>query len=876
MSDHPEKNGSGEQQPAQPRRGWEALMAGHELFLCFLLAVIVFAAYWPVLSHDFTNYDDPNYVTANADVQRGLTWARVSWAFCNPVVGNWHPLTMLSHMLDCQLFGLRPAGHHLTNLLLHMANTVLLFAVLRCLTGALWRSAFVAALFALHPLHVESVAWVAERKDVLSTLFWMLTLWAYARHAHESKAQNPKSWVWYGVSLVMFACGLMSKAMLVTLPFVMLLLDYWPLERFQRFTLWPLVREKLPFFLFSAISCLVTFWTQKKADSVASLDDFSLMMRIENALMAYTRYLGKTFWPSDLAVFYPHPGYWSVIDVMLAAVFVGGLCLVVLRFARRLPFLVTGWFWFLGTLIPVIGLVQVGSQSMSDRYTYIPLIGVFIIFVWSLAGVCANWRLPKAVIIVVAVFMLGVCANLTTRQLGYWHDSDTLFRHALAVTRNNHIAHYNLGTDLLGRGKVAEAVAQFKAALAIRLDDKVLSNLGVALVSQGRLDEAVAQYHAALRLNPNDASTLSNLGVTLVKQGKIEEAVAQFRAALRIKPDHVETLSNLGGALLILGRYDEAIASYEAALRIKPDFVEIRLNLASLLARAGRGEESIEQYRRLLERVPNDVGIHNALGGALAMEGKAGEAIEHFRAALRSKPDEAVTHDNLASALAMQGKLDEAIEHFKESLRLNPNRLNTRMNYGNALAKNGRLDEAIEQYTEALRLNPNHALAHEKLADAFKTQGRGTEAKKHYLASITAEPENAEAHYQLGIIFENEGVPSQAISHLREAIRLKPDSDKFLNSLAWILATDINPALRNGPEAVQTSERAARLTDFKNPSILDTLAAAYAETGHFAEAIQTAEKAIDLAITANNEKFAAEVRTRLKAYKSGQPHRERR
>ena len=542
-----------------------------------LLAVVVALVFCQTLRHEFVYYDDGQYIFTNPHVETGLTWNNAKWAFQVTYADNWHPLTWLSLMLDVELFGTNPAGTHLINVLLHTANTVLLFLLLQRLTGAQWRSAFVAALFGLHPLHVESVAWAAERKDVLSGLFFMLTLLMYARYVDQPKTQNPRPKFFYILALLFFVLGLMSKPMLVTLPFVLLLLDYWPLNRFaflnfnfQRSTLLYLVLEKLPFLVLSVASSAITFMAQKNA--LQPFDRIPVGIRIVNAMVSCVSYLRKMFWPVNLAIPYPYPSHWSFeLFWLSAAVFLVAIAFV-FWFGRRFPFLITGSFWYLGMLIPVIGLVQVGAQSMADRYTYLPLIGAFIMLVWGTGEILERWSLPKSLIWVVTLLILVACAVRTLHQLRYWQNSGTLFSHTIAVTKNNAIAYYNLGEYCASQGQTDEAMSDYLKAIQIRPGyDDALNNLGVALAENGKFDEAIARIQESIRSSPNKADAHYNLGNIFAMQHRLGEAVSAYTDALRLKPDYTEAHNNLANVLFIQGLVPEAIQQYQETLRLNPN-----------------------------------------------------------------------------------------------------------------------------------------------------------------------------------------------------------------------------------------------------------------------------------------------------------------
>ena len=615
-----EKGGAGPSTPGM--KGEEA--SGPRAFfpwISLLLVVMTGALYFQVLDHEFIDYDDQLYVTENRQVQAGLTLEGIGWAFTTFHTGNWHPVTWLSHMLDVELYGMNPRGHHFTSLLLHTANTVLLFLVLHRMTGALWRSAAVSALFAIHPLHVESVAWVAERKDALSGFFFFLTIWAYVGYSRRGGKLR-----YLGV-IVFYAFGLMSKPMLVTLPFVLALLDYWPLDRITREEekpkgekrgisavkpvaagapiLW-LVYEKIPLLILAAASSVVTVIAQQKGGAVSSLAQVPLGARVGNALVSYVSYIGKMLWPKNLAVFYPHPESslpaWAVIGAGLLLVLIS---VALFRVKRRHPELLMGWLWYLGTLAPVIGIVQVGAQAMADRYTYIPLIGLFMIGVWSISDLLGKIRFRRMTIRIVVGGAASVLLVATSVQISYWRDSRALFEHAVRVTVDN---------------------------------SEAQTNLGVALGKQGDLDASVASFSTALKIKPNSHEAHANLGIALGKQGKAEEAILHLLEAVKIKPGFQKAHHDLGILLEAQGRRGEAITHYSKVVEINPDHET----------------------------------AHYSLGLALAREGRTEEAIAHFSEALRVTPRDALKRNNLGVAYFKLGRLDDAIREYQAALEINP------------------------------------------------------------------------------------------------------------------------------------------------------------------------------------------------------------
>ena len=659
---------------------------GLPLLISLILGIGTLAVFIPVAKYEFVNYDDHDYVSSNSHVQGGLKWENVVWAFNGGHASNWHPLTWLSHMADWEMFGARAGGHHLINALIHLVNSILLFHLLRYLTGALWRSALVAALFAWHPLHVESVAWVSERKDVLSTCFFMLTLWAYARYVNAKVSMkqapglrlSPPVIRLYVLCMVLYILGLLCKPMLVTVPFVFLLLDFWPLRRGVEFNTiqiekWKrLFIEKLPFFILAGISSVVTFIVQRKGGSVWSVAEVSIGSRLQNSVVAYCRYLGKLFWPTELSVFYPHPGFWPVLVVIAACAVLVAVSFIVLHF-RRFQYLPVGWFWYVGTLVPVIGIVQVGWQSIADRYTYIPYIGIFVLLVWFVEELTRDWRaraIPLAVVSGVGLVILGV---LTRQQVGYWKDSETLFSHALAVTTNNFVAHHNLGLTLVQQGRTDEAIRHFAAAVRLRPKYADSYNgLGEALLRQGRVDEAKQMFDKAVSLSPNLAVARNNLGIALSRKGFVDQAIGEFEAALKAKPDYAKACNNLGMAYQSQGRLDEAIVQLQEAVRLAPSDAEARNNLGMALGRKGRIEEAVVQLQQAIALDPKDSQSRHNLGLAFSRLGRVDEAILSLMEALKLKPDSPETHAMLGSALARKGRREEAVGQFKIALKLRP------------------------------------------------------------------------------------------------------------------------------------------------------------------------------------------------------------
>jgi Flp pilus assembly protein TadD len=608
-------------------------------------------------------------------VRQGLTWDSARWAFTSFHIANWHPLSWLSHMLDVELFGPEPGPAHLTNVVLHASNAVLLFLALRFMTGAIWPCALVATLFAVHPLRVESVAWVSERKDVLSGLFWMLTMLAYAWYARRPALSR------YLVVFAALALGLMSKPSLVTLPCVLLLLDLWPLRRWrlpgsrsQGYVAdagsdpggadatpvhW-LLLEKLPLLGLSAASSVITVLAQQSGLAIGTLESVPMGARLANAAVAYVAYLWKTLWPANLAIIYPHPALVSAdaSSALLVPSIAAGLLLACVTFlviwsARRRTYLAVGWLWYLGALVPMVGLVQVGSQAMADRYSYLPLLGIYIGIAWGLRDLLVRWPVRRTFLVGVSAVLVVAYGTATWAQVGTWRNSLSVYQHAVRVTENNYSAHSSLGLVLRSEGELAEAEAHFQRAIRIKPDcDFAHTNLGVVFELQNKLARAAASHEEALRIRPDYAKAHNNLGIVRSKQGRPAEAIARFERAVEIRPDYALAHTNLGAALEKQGRSAEAINHYRWALRIQPDYAKAHNNLAVALIRRGDLVQAIAHLERAVLIQPDYANAHNNLGVALRNQGRLREALDHFERAVRIDPSYAKARRNLQQTRA--------------------------------------------------------------------------------------------------------------------------------------------------------------------------------------------------------------------------------
>jgi protein O-mannosyl-transferase len=679
--------------------------------ICVVLAVITWLIFGQTLAHDFVNYDDEIYVYDNAKVAAGSSLQNIGWAFTHTVCANWHPLTVISHMLDCQLYGLKPAGHHFTNVLLHTIAVILLFLVLRQMTGTLWRSAFVAVLFAIHPLHVESVAWISERKDVLSAVFFMLILGAYTRYTRTLSLTS------YLFVLLFLTFGLMSKPILVTVPFVLLLLDYWPLKRFTsetpgksgrrrrtegRANIRRIFLEKIPLLFLSFACCAATLLAQRHF--IDPIDRLSLAERLGNAAVAIIVYLRQLVWPSGLSIFYPHPRHsLFAVQISIAAVALLGVSAAAFIYRHKHPYFVTGWFWFLGMLVPVSGIVQVGTQARADRYTYLPQIGLYILVTWFVADIVSSWRNQRVLLSAAMVSSIIILMWAAWKQTSYWRDSRTLWTHALVADPQNDTAHNGLSNLALRQNRFEEAVFHARKALQVRPDSAdARSNLGLALLGTGQKTDARIEFQKVIETSPTRPRVHYNLGTLLLDSAQLEEAIAEFQKELEIQPDFVEAQTNLGIALEQKGAHDDAVACFQKAVQLDPRRPKVHYNLATVFLREGQFDQAIAYLEKELQINPASGEAHNDLGIAWSQKGRIDEAIGQWQKTLELQPHNLSAYCNLVWVFATFP--DDAIRSGAKAVALGERALELSGEQdpriyrllAAAYAENGQFDKAIE------------------------------------------------------------------------------------------------------------------------------------------------------------------------------------
>jgi tetratricopeptide (TPR) repeat protein len=731
----------------------------HKLLVCLILVIVILGVYWNLSRYDFINYDDSVYISENQRIQAGLTKENLAWSFNlheNKEV-YWHPLTWISHMLDVELYGMDPGRHHLTNVIFHVFNTLLLFLFLHRMTGALWRCAFVAALFALHPINVESVAWIAERKNVLSTFWGLLALWAYTGYA-----KRPVLLRYSGVALFL-ALSFLAKPMLVTLPFVFLLLDYWPLKRIEfeqsiRISLdraGRLIFEKMPLLILSAFSVYLSAASTRGAGTVVALQSVPLMLRIENALVSYLKYIGKLIWPFDLAIFYPYPEIIPLWQVMGSIAVLSAISFGALRTLRHHPYLAVGWLWFLGAFTPVIGLVQVGVwQEMADRFAYVPFIGLFVMIAWGVPHLVNRWQYKRLGLTVAAGGFLLFLTMTTHAQIRHWPNSLTIFEQAIKATGGSWVAHNNMADGLMNCGRSDEAIKHFNLALQHNppQPEAVYYNLATALTFQGKNQEAIECFTEALKLNPEYVNAHINMAAVLTRQGRINKAINHYLKAIQIEPNSDKAHFDLGNILLAQGRIDEAINHFSWVLRINPLFAE----------------------------------AYNRKGLALMQKGMLEEAILHFRKASNVKPDYLDAQKNQKLAESIFGKFRKAVAGMRHSMDFDHQDFENNSKMQELLDKKKELDQAVSLLNKALSLQPGFTtLDSNQIAMVFEIKLQYEAKLAQFQEIIERRPDNAVADYHVACIYSRRGQFDDAIKWLNQAIQkgfdrwdlIKTDSD---------------------------------------------------------------------------------------------------
>lgn len=703
------------------------------MLVSLFLITTSLAVYWQVINHEFLGLDDDVYVTENPYIRDGWSVKGLVWAFTTDQEGHWHPVTWLSHMTDSELFGLNPEGHHGTSLVFHLLNTLLLFFLLRRVTGALFRSAFVAALFALHPINVEPVAWVAGRKDVLSAFFLMLTLWMYVLYSERPGFSR------YACVVLFFVFGLTAKATAVTLPAILFLLDYWPLERFgggqkdtaaqdlpgpisepafRQSSVRRLLGEKLVLFVILGIAAVVAV-SALLYGRPKPVDLWNLLPTKESlsfALTSYAGYMGKMLWPSHLAFSSPYPEPASLWQSVVSGVLLVLISVLAVVWARKRPYFLVGWFWYLVTLAPLVRVLNIGPTNMADRYTYIPLIGLFIIIAWGVPELLEQWRYRRIFMAIFAALLLIALMSTSHIQASYWKNSHSLFSHAIRVTKNNWLAHYNMGWLLLNEEKPKDAVEHLLETVRIMPDNAdAHNNLANAFVKLGKTGKAAHHYQEALKIRPESAEFHSNLGIALELQGNTKGAIRHYSEALLLDPELAKVQHNLGKALKGQGKLQEAVRHLSEAVRLEPQSSDYHHGLGLALARLGELEEAVTHFKEAMRIKPHDAEFHNNLAITLELQGHSKKAVHHYQEAVRIRPNYAKAHYNLGNILRRQGRLKEAMTHLKEAVRIKPDVAEFHNSLGTALAQQRDLKGAIGHFSEALRIKPGYGKALENL-----------------------------------------------------------------------------------------------------------------------------------------------------------------
>jgi len=782
--------------------------------ICVVLAIVTVAVYAQVYRHGFIEYRDGAYVRDNDVVKEGLTLENIGWAFTTFNSGHWHPLTWLSLMLDCRIFGVNPGAVHLINVLYHVAAALLIFLAFVRMTNRPWRSAFVAAVFALHPMHVESVAWISERKDVLGGVLASLTLLLYIRYAAKPSVLR------YMAILLAFALALMAHSIFVTIPFVFLLLDVWPLNRLP----WPpsprmlrvLIIEKAPLITMSVAAGVVALIARRHSTVLSDLAPMSFFERIANVPVAYASYVGKALLPSGLALLYPgEPSPAGAALICLA--FLAAVTFAAFALVRKRPYCLVGWCWFVGMLVPVIGLIRLGSQFMADRYTYFPLVGLSFAVVWLIVDLCRDSIVAKRIAAAALCAVLVAFAALSFRQAAYWSSSETLFRRTIAVTAPNPLMHALLAITLKGQGRVDEAVVEYRQAIAIRpYFARAHNGLGLIYDSQGKEADALAEFEAALATNDDFADAHNNIGAILERQGRRDEALAHYLRAAAIQPDSADAHDNLARVYAAMGNWDQAQAESRMALAIDPDDARAHNTLGLVFSAAGnrnaataefnralalagdlaeantnlarelelaKQDDALDQCQKTLQTNPDDAQSHNVMGTILADRGQRADAIAHYNRALEIDPNYADAHANLAHELMESGEMNGAYAHLKKAIELQPTLYQAHADLGIILAAQGRFDEAAKELHESLLIKPDQPIIHADLGYALTRLNRFDEAVAECNLALKLDPNLGNAHYNLATALAARGDTAAASAEFSKVLSLDPSNSAARSAL---------------------------------------------------------------------------------------------
>ncbi|MBA4366423.1 MAG: hypothetical protein C0403_02160 [Desulfobacterium sp.] len=731
--------------------------SNHIIFISFFLIVTTLAVYWQVNEFEFVGLDDALYVADNPHTKEGLSYQNIKWAFteATEITNYWAPLTWISIIVDYELYGMNAGGYHITNLIFHILNSILVLLVFNKMTGKLWHSSFLAVMFAIHPLHVESVAWMTERKDVLSTFFWLLTMWFYASYAKLPGTGR------YLLVIICFFLGIMAKPMLVTLPFVLLLLDFWPLSRLEPSLSvsalqknFLLLLEKMPLLIIIFIVSFSAFFFQEKGGVLPSLELIPLYLRIENVLVSYTGYLWKMLWPFGLCAIYPYPNDIPNWQVIISFTILSSISLISIRTIKKAPWFTFGWFWYLGILVPVIGIVVIGPHAMADRYTYIPLIGIFIIISWGLPELITQLKFRTAYLGISVCLLSLILMLIAWIQVGYWRTSYTLFQHALEVTQKNPLAHDGMAN---------------------------------ALAKYGHVDESIKHYEKSIMLYPHSAEVHSNLGVALFKTGKTKEAIQHYKTAIQLKPDFVRAWNNLGNAHKKNGQFDEATVCFAKAIKLEPNSAVINYNFGSLLLEKNKLKEAEHYFQKAIQLNPSFAAdANNNLGKIYMQMNEMEKAVQSFLLALQNNPNQAKTHYYLGDAYTKSGKLDEAMTHFSKAVKIEPDFADAQVAFKQVSDLNKQFNESLKTIEKEIQDDPKNPNLFFQLGKLYEQTNKFDQAIIAYQNSIELQPDFIPALNKIGILYATQNNYKYAIDAFKTIVSIKPEMNSSYYNIACL------------------------------------------------------------------------------------------